>query len=219
MNIRQTGTGLALLPPARWRCCGSPPLPLGVPGEWAWSRIPVAPGDWMLLALGWFYAGVVGGLYFGLVAVASLRLAVAGRRGNVGLVAGALCWRASPGCWSCRRAPPRPQYALGKSGWVLFYHGHEGYFEQAPLRDVRRPLVSCGLRGPDAAGGLSAPGNASARNDAVSSRVSRLVRGSPGLCDLLERTEPASFRDAMNQIQQAERINRVDRCASGLPRF
>src|ERR1700677_4213629 len=143
MRIRRTGIGLALAAAGSLALLWLTNVPLGVPGEWAWSRIPTASAEWTLLILGWLSAAVVGGLYVGFVVVGSTRLARA-RRVELAAWHAGLCALAFAWLWALQESPASQQYALGKSGWVLYYPAHEGYFEQAryEMRDVSSYLAA-----------------------------------------------------------------------------
>jgi methylthioxylose transferase len=207
MNIRQTGIGLALVAAGSLAVLWIPGIPLGVPGEWVWSRIPVAPGEWTLLVLGVVSALIVGGLYFGLVALGASRLERAGRLESLGwpaaLVAAAFAW-----LWALQESPAAPQYALGKSGWVLYYHAHEGYFEQARyvVRDV--PSFLAGYEKEMSRGDYLHLGTHPPGLILFHRACFNLCSGSRGLVDLLTQTEPTSFHDAMEVTKQSESAGR-----------
>ena len=63
MNGRRTAIGFTLVAAGSLAVLWLSNLPLGVPGEWEWDRIPLASGEWLALILGWLSAGLVGGLY------------------------------------------------------------------------------------------------------------------------------------------------------------
>ena len=74
MNGRRTAIGFTLVAAGSLAILWISKLPLGVPGEWEWDRIPVARGEWMAVVLGWLAAGVVGGLYIALALLGARRL-------------------------------------------------------------------------------------------------------------------------------------------------
>jgi methylthioxylose transferase len=207
MNIRRTGIGLALVAAGSLAVLWVTNLPLGVPGQWVWRRIPVAPGDATLLILGWLAAAVVGGLYIGLCAFAATRLTGASRVERAGWL-GALWAAGFAWLWALQETPARPQYAMGKSGWVLYYHAHEGYFEQArfAMRDVSSYLVEYEKQmseGDYLHLGTHPPGLILFHRACLD-----VCAASPAVCDLLRRTEPASFQDAMDVTERSERAGR-----------
>jgi methylthioxylose transferase len=204
MRIRQTGIGLALVAAGSLAVLWITGIPLGVPGEWVWSRIPLAPGEWTLLILGWFAAAVVGGLYIGLAVFGAIRLAGAGRWEAPAWL-GALSAAGFAWLWALQESPARTQYAMGKSGWVLYFHGHEGYFEQARyvMQDVPSYLAGYEHRmtqGDFLHLGTHPPGLMLFHRACIN-----LCSQFPALRDLLLRTAPASFRDAMDVIERTER--------------
>ncbi|HEX4069745.1 MAG TPA: hypothetical protein VHX68_01195 [Planctomycetaceae bacterium] len=207
MNIRQTGIGLALVAAGSLAVLWIPGIPLGVPGEWVWSRIPVVPGELTLLVLGIVSALVVGALYLGLVVFGASRLEQAGRFELAGwlaaLVAAGFAW-----LWVVQESPAAPQYALGKSGWVLYFHAHEGYFEQARyvMRDV--PSYLAGYEKEMSQGDYLHLGTHPPGLILFHRACFNLCSGSSALADLLTRTEPTSFRDAMEVTERSERAGR-----------
>jgi methylthioxylose transferase len=204
MRTRQTGIGLALVAAGSLAVLWITGIPLGVPGEWVWSRIPLASGEWTLLILGCFSAAVVGGLYIGLAVFGATRLAGAGRWESAAWL-GALSVAGFAWLWAVQETPARTQYAMGKSGWVLYFHGHEGYFEQARyvMQDVPSYLAGYERRmtqGDFLHLGTHPPGLMLFHRACI-----HLCSQSPALRDLLLRTAPASFRDAMDVIERTER--------------
>jgi methylthioxylose transferase len=207
MKVRQTAIGLAVVAVGSQVVLWIPGIPLGVPGEWVWSRIPFVPGESMLLALGIVSALGVGGLYLGLVAFGATRVEQAGRWESAGwlaaLVAAGFAW-----LWALQESPAAPQYALGKSGWVLYFHAHEGYFEQARyvMRDV--PSYLAGYEQEMSQGDYLHLGTHPPGLILLHRACFNLCSGSSGLADLLTRTEPTSFSDAMAVTERAERAGR-----------
>ncbi len=209
MNIRQTGIGLALVAAGSLAVLWITESPLGVPGEWVWSRIPVAPGEWTLLVLGWFSAAVVGGLYIGLVAVGAIRLAAGRPLRNWPLgwrrcAAGGFAW-----LWVVQESPAR----IRNTPWA----SRAGFSISSGTKVISsRPGTSCGTSPPispatrtDGPGGLPAPGNASARTDALPPRRASICAPISPLCaTCCCEPQPASFRDAMDVTERTERAGR-----------
>jgi methylthioxylose transferase len=203
MRIRRTEIGLALVAAGSLAVLWLTHVPLGIPAEWAWSRIPFDSNEWTLLILGWFSAAVVGGLYLGLVVFGATRLEKANRLETaawlLALAAAAFAW-----LWALQESPARPQYALGKSGWVLYYPAHEGYFEQAryEMRDVSSYLADYEkemARGDYLHLGTHPPGLMLFHRACIN-----FCTAFPALSDLLHQTEPRSFRDAMDVTATTE---------------
>src|SRR3984957_5368983 len=204
MKVRQTGIGLAVVAAGSRAVLWIPGIPLGVPGEWVWSRIPFVPGESMLLVLGIVSALVVGGLYLGFVAFGASRIEQAGRWESAGWVtalgAAGFAW-----LWALKESPAAPQYALGKSGWVLYFHAHEGYFEQARyvMRDV--PSYLAGYEKEMSQGDYLHLGTHPPGLILFHRACFNLCADSSALADLLTRTEPTSFSDAMEVTRRSER--------------
>ncbi len=106
--------------------------------------------------------------------------------------------------WALAREPCAQQYALGKSGWVLYYPAHEGYFEQAryEMRDVSSYLA--GYEKQTAGGdylhlGTHPPGLILFHRACIN-----LCAAFPALGESLLQTEPRSFRDAMDVTATTE---------------
>lgn len=103
-------------------------LPLGIPGEWVWHRIPSEPDVlWNLIGV-----AVAGALYVAFVEAGAGRLAGRLRVPSFeaaawmsGLVAVAFVW-----LWVVQETAPT-QNRIGKSALVLFYPGSSGYFTKA----------------------------------------------------------------------------------------
>src|SRR5262249_33251032 len=127
---RRTAIGFALVAAGSLAVLWLSNLPLGVPGEWEWDRIPFARGQWIAAVLGWLVAGLFGGLYLAFALLGARRLEGAGRGAVAiwlsGLTLGGFAW-----LWAVQESPTDPVYAMGKTGWVLYYRGTEGYFDQA----------------------------------------------------------------------------------------
>ncbi len=203
MRIRRTGIGLALAAAGSLAILWLTNIPLGVPGEWAWSRIPTVSAEWTLLMLGWVSAAVVGAVYLGFAVVGSTRLVQARRVESAAWLAG-LCAMAFAWVWALQESPARQQYALGKSGWVLYYPAHEGYFEQAryEMRDVSSYLAGYEkqmARGDYLHLGTHPPGLILFHRACIN-----LCTAFPALSDLLHQTETPSFRDAMDVTATTE---------------
>jgi hypothetical protein len=94
---------------------------------------------------------------------------------------------------------------MAKSGWVLYYPAHEGYFDQARyvMRDVPSYLATYEKRmsqGDFLHLGTHPPGLMLFHRACIN-----LCTASPALCDLLLRTQPASFRAALDVTERTER--------------
>ncbi len=99
--------------------------PLGVSGEWTWSRSPLS---WDTV-LGSLVASAVGGVYLVFVLAGRRRLPRANEAEACGwmamLVVAAFVW-----LWTVQQSVPAP-FNLAKVPWVLYYPRSSGYFWQA----------------------------------------------------------------------------------------
>lgn len=102
-------------------------LPLGVPGEWEWRRLPAdAQSAWNLA-----WALVVAAAYLGFVAWGGRRLAHADPpRAETALWLGALPVAGFWWLWCVQETAP-PAGQLGKAPFVLYYPSSSGYFYKA----------------------------------------------------------------------------------------
>ena len=110
-------------------------IPLGVPGEWTWSRSPIADDFWFSLipAVGW---GVIAGL---LVWFGCGRIESCSHWERTAWLSG--LFLASFGLLSGLREAAPPEFRSAKVAWVLYYQGSSGYFTEArKIRDTREFL-------------------------------------------------------------------------------
>lgn len=108
-------------------------LPLGVPAEWVWGRIPYAAADgWDLLSHGLLCLLVASG-YTTFVRWGADRIEAASvaRRGAflTGLGGLGFAW-----LFVVQLCPPAP-FGISKSPWVLYYPMASGYFHEARFRE------------------------------------------------------------------------------------
>lgn len=108
-------------------------IPLGVPGEWVWSRIPYdSAAAWDLIPSG-MLCGFVAFCYLGFVLRGFDRIASASRFSLAGWLSGltvlGFFW-----LFAVQLSPPAP-YGLSKSAWVLYYPMASGYFHEARFRE------------------------------------------------------------------------------------
>ena len=125
MNARVLGLALLGMVAATGLLLWGTSIPLGVPGEWTWPRLPMT-AETVVGACGALIAGF---LYVGFVLWGRRgidgrgRVAVAGQL--LMLVAAAFAW-----LWTVQQCVPPPA-DLGKVPYVLFYPRSSGYFWQA----------------------------------------------------------------------------------------
>lgn len=170
-------------------------IPLGVPGEWTWPRLPATVES--LVGAG--SAMFVGVLYIAFVLwgrhtiVDRSRLTAGGL--VTALVAAGFVW-----LWTVQQSVPAPAN-LGKGPFVLFYPRSSGYFWQA-RHDVtstaeflagyeellaERDYLHIGTHPPGLTLGYRG--------------LLALCASSPGLCELVLASSPASVRESLTTIE------------------
>ena len=176
-------------------------IPLGIPGEWIWHRILVEPDTaWNLLGLA---AAAI--LYILFVEAGSRRiqklspsrfrtLELAGWL--TALVAVSFTW-----LWLVQECAPT-RNRLGKSAFVLYYHGSSGYFTRARYESPDPQKFLEGYEGLMREGdvlhvGTHPPGLFLAFHGMIS-----ICQQSTLLAGFLDATQPASFREACDVIAQ-----------------
>jgi hypothetical protein len=214
---RRTAIGFTLVAAGSLGILWLSNLPLGVPSEWEWDRIPVARAEWIAVVLGCLSAGLVGGLYIAFALIGAPRLdraprwQVAARLG--GLTIGGFAW-----LWAVQDSPARPENGMAKTAWALYFPGPEGYFDQAryQMRDI--PSYLAGYEQVMAQGdvlhlGTHPPGLMLFHRACIN-----LCAGAPAIRDLLLATQPASFKQALDETESLNRggphdITPTDRAA------
>lgn len=104
-------------------------IPLGVPGEWTWSRIPIVDTNLQDAIWGGVIALLIAGVYLAFVIQGASRLRGCSR-GETGLWLGGLILFAFSWLWCVQEAPPA-EHRMSKLTWVLYYPGSSGYFFEA----------------------------------------------------------------------------------------
>ncbi len=180
-------------------------FPLGVSGEWVWTR--VTPSEPLSLAL--VPALVAAALYVGFVWLGARSIATCRRSGLAawlcGLTLAGFTW-----LWVAQESAPE-NYQLSKAAWILYYRGSSGYFSEArdQAADWQRYLSAYERKmaqGDVLHIGTHPPGLTLALRGMMG-----LCRAAPGLVDLLEVTEPNSVRAAFDELQKREPLSRNDR--------
>ena len=174
-------------------------LPLGIPGEWTWTRVAGEPDAvWNLVGV-----ATAAALYVAFVEAGTRRLggaAISKHRSLelfawlAGLVAVAFTW-----LWVVQESAPI-RSRLGKSAFVLYYPGSSGYFTKSRYE------------APDAAAFLSGYEALMRERDVlhvgthppglflIFHGLIGLCQQSPALSAFLDATQPASFREACDVI-------------------
>jgi len=168
-------------------------MPLGVPGEWTWARIPVTRET----SLSWLIGGALAGLYTGFVSLGASRVARHPR-----LCVGALALVAFGWLFSVQAVVPGVS-GFAKTHFILYYPRSSGYFWQAryevtSTRDFLEDYEQL-LSGRDYLHiGTHPPGLTIAYRGLLT-----MCEASPSLLTFLRQTQPRAARDAAASIQAA----------------
>ncbi len=180
-------------------------MPLGVPGEWVWNRIPHE----VLIesVLGFVFVGLAGGL-FGAIAYFGLgRIGAASRVGVTGWVSGLML---AGFVWliAVQEAPPEG-HRLSKGAWVLYYPAMTGYFHKARYEISDTASFLKGYEALMAEGDVLHVGTHPPGLFVMYRGLIGIADGSPGLVEVLNWSQPQSVRDSLDVI--AENIRQRDR--------
>lgn len=177
-------------------------FPLGIKGEWEWSRAAPVEPVWLT-----FVPPVIAaGLYLGFIGLGAGRIERAGTAGIAawlgGLVLAGFTW-----LWVVQESAPE-NYRLSKAPWVLYHRGSSGYFSEA--RYDERPLGEylAGYEKKMGEGdvlhiGTHPPGLIVAFRGLLAT-----VREFPWLADVALATEPNSAGAAFDFLEQSTRVTR-----------
>lgn len=174
-------------------------MPLGIPGEWTWDRVPAEP-DSLLSGLG---ATVAAGLYVAVVRLGWKRLSRVSKKPLAGveacvwltaLIAMSFAW-----LWVVQEAAPLKN-RLGKSAFVLYYSSSSGYFTKARYEEPSPAKLLAGyeelMRQRDVLHvGTHPPGLFLVFHGLIAA-----CESSPTLASFLDATQPASFVEACDVI-------------------
>ncbi|MBL8848968.1 MAG: hypothetical protein JNG89_04760, partial [Planctomycetaceae bacterium] len=173
-------------------------IPLGVPGEWTWPRIPFSSAS----TWGWIVASAAAAAYISFVAVGAARIAACGRISRC-------AWMAALAVagffWLTALQSAVPGIAgLSKTHFVLYYPRSSGYFFQAryEVQDTREFLATYEdllARRDYLHIGTHPPGLT-----LLFRGLLRVFNSSPSLVDLVLCTEPDSVRTAAATIRENE---------------
>ena len=175
-------------------------IPLGIPGEWTWDRMPADPQT----AANLFIAGVAAALYLGFVILGERRLSLSTITAwetsawLIGLGVAGFTW-----LWIVQDSAP-PAAQLGKAPFILFYPGSSGYFTHARYEAPHARVMLNGYedlmrKGDVLHQGTHPPGLFLAFHGLIA-----LVDTQPWLIPLLQSTEPQSVQDAFAVIRENE---------------
>ncbi|WP_339729962.1 hypothetical protein [uncultured Gimesia sp.] len=170
-------------------------LPLGIPGEWTWERIPFVRPE---MIPGWIVAGIAFGVYLLAALLGLSRIKYANQFELsiwlAGLAASGIFWSLL-----LQDSPPA-EYRLTKAPFVLFYKGSSGYFTEAQtgIPDVKRYLADYEIKmnqGDVLHEGTHPPGLPLFYRTLI-----QLCESTPGLQSFLLQTQPTSFQEATEII-------------------
>lgn len=100
-------------------------FPLGVPGEWTWTRSPVADDFWFSLLPACVWGSILGTIVW----IGSRRIETCRTPERIAWLSGLLI--ATFGMLSGLREAAPPEFRAAKIAWVLYYAGSSGYFTEA----------------------------------------------------------------------------------------
>lgn len=186
-------------------------IPLGVPGEWEWSR--AIPNSGIELAFTLAGGAIAAAAYLGLVSLGAQHIVRAGRSVRaawlLGLWAAGFAW-----LWVAQESAPEG-YQLSRASWVLYFRGTSGYFSEARYTAASTQELLAGYTERMSKGdvlhiGTHPPGLILAYRGLM-----ELVRKAPVLTDLLIATQPANVRESFdviaNHAVRNEPLTRDDR--------
>ncbi|MES2792713.1 MAG: hypothetical protein V4719_24080 [Planctomycetota bacterium] len=185
-------------------------IPLGVPGEWTWTRSPLADDFWFsfLPACAWAVVFAVG------VWIGSARIETASRLGRIAWLSGLFV--VSFGMLSGLREAAPAEFRAAKVAWVLYYPGSSGYFTEArKVRDTGKFLQHYGdevKKGDVLHQGTHPPGLIVGYRGLM-----WVCSQSSGLRQLLLATQPPDLREAFRiiagaSLQTPTPLTELDRC-------
>ena len=111
-------------------------IPLGVPGEWTWTRSPIADDFWFSLLPACIWAAILGTVVW----IGSRRIETSRTLERITWLA--TLFTASYGMLDALREAAPPEFRAAKIAWVLYYRGSSGYFTEArQIGDTRQFLA------------------------------------------------------------------------------
>lgn len=187
-----------------------PALPLGVPGEWTWNRVPADPARRAEQLLGVLLAMGAAAVYLLICRLGAERIATAGRTERAGwlaaLAAGGFAW-----LWIVQDSPLW-EFGLSKAPRVLYYPSSSGYYTLA--RDIGD--VAAFLRGYEALmaqGDVLHIGTHPPGLILILHRLLWLCRQCPGVAHLVLETQPAGVRESFEVIAAHAPLPAADQAA------
>ena len=191
-------------------------IPLGVPGEWTWDRIPFDRDSLKEMSLGWGIAGIVTVVYVAFCLFVDRRIMEAERLEVATWLSGLILLGA---IWHgvVQECPPDP-HRLSKTPWVVWYRATQGYYAEARFvaNDDPQYLAKYTERlkeGDVLHFGTHPPGFVMLHRTII-----RFIAKSPKIQSWLLKYQPQSVRDALDvlaetNVKSATPITDLDRAA------
>ncbi|MCH7748070.1 MAG: hypothetical protein IH939_08230 [Acidobacteria bacterium] len=185
-----------------WLPCESPRdvwcVPLGVPGEWTWNRIPVDDGEVLHLLLGWLLAAVAFLAYGTVIWLGTHRINCCSRREAVAWLAGLVLvgffWL------SVLQESPPDGYRTSKAAHVLYYPGSSGYFTVARYAISDVPSFLSGYEARMSAGDVLHVGTHPPGLFLFHRGLTQLCHRYPSLAEATVASQPESVATALSLI-------------------
>ncbi|WP_298864166.1 hypothetical protein [uncultured Gimesia sp.] len=170
-------------------------IPLGVPEEWTWQRIPFVGPE---MIPGWIVSGILFVVYLLVILIGLSRIKFCNRWELsiwlLGLAAMGITWSLF------LQDTPSAEYRLSKAPFVLYYEGSSGYFTEAQksIPDVQQYLAGYETKmkqGDVLHAGTHPPGLPLFYWDLI-----QLCKNFPALQSWLLNSQPASFHETTEII-------------------
>lgn len=176
-------------------------IPLGIPGEWTWNRIPLHQNSLPDLLFGIGIAAVVGAIYIAYAVLGVNRLANAkpyetGCR-LLGLILVGFLWLSA-----LQNSPPGEQPQV-KQAWVLYDPGASGYFFEASHRIENLAEYLSGYEAKMSEGDVLHVGTHPPGLFVLHYGLIQICRMSPEFSGLLLQTQPQSVTESFSVVEQA----------------
>ena len=182
-------------------------FPLGVRGEWEWSRVEPAFPLWLAI----LPPLVAAGIYLAFVRRGARRIEQSRQSALwiwlAGLSIAGFAW-----LWVVQESAPQG-YQLSKAAWVLYFRGSSGYFSEAHDNATDLTAYLAGYEKKMAEGDVLHIGTHPPGLVVVFRGLIGICNAFPSLVDLANALEPGSVRGALDALEQtsAVPISRVDR--------
>lgn len=175
-------------------------IPLGIPGEWSWDRA-LPESDWLWNLLG---GAIAAALFVTYILLGWQRLDSSQPRAAsrleiaawlIGLSALGFVW-----LWIVQEVSPEKN-RLGKAAFVLYFPGSSGYFTRARYQEPDSSRFLADYENLMRQGDVLHTGTHPPGLFLVFYGLISISQSPSPLADLLDATQPATFRDACNVIE------------------